>query len=492
MFDMLLLIVGLAILAGLIFIGVLVTRKLLGYPMLKAPSDQPRTNLRFFDSLTSRVVLIAILALLMLIPLSFVGEIVSERSQRHGEVLNDIATTWGQSQTVAGPVLIIPFTEAVIVEDEVVDEEGRTQITRRTVRSLQNAHFLPRELAIEATLTDEVRQRGLFKSLVYDADAQLDASFEPVDIISLSDDIETIHWDKAWISIGLSDTRAIAEVSRFEWNGAEQVLSPGTRFKSLPSGFHAELRDVETNEGFTLALNMRTKGSGAFQFTPFGTTTQVTLRSKWPHPSFLGSALPDTREISADGFVARWEIPHLARNYPQAWHEREMRQDLFEFTAGVTLFEPVSLYSQVTRAVKYGLLFIGLTYLTLLVFEITLKRTLHPVQYALVGVALSVFFLVLLALSEHMAFLSAYALATALTVLMIAFYVATVLRSLMRGGGVAIMLIALYAILYSLLQLEDYALLLGTGLLVAVIMVLMLVTRNLQRENALVTAPGEK
>lgn len=490
MFEILSMLIVLVILVGLTGIGVLVFRKLLGYPASISSPDLPQARGRVMDSLTLRAALIAALALLMLVPLSFVSEIVSERSQRHQSVLNDIAQTWGHSQTVSGPVLVIPFTEVRIVEGEVIDEEGRSQSTRKTVRTQRTAHFLPTELAIAANLTDEVRQRGLFKSLVYDADVQLDARFDAVDLAPLSDDMETIHWDKAWVSIGLSDTRAIAEVADFNWNGIQQVLSPGTRLNSLPAGFHATLEDVETNEGFTLSLNMRAKGSGAFQFAPFGTTTKVVVQSRWPHPSFLGNALPDTRDISDDGFTARWEIPHLARNYPQAWHNGE-QQDLFEFTAGVTLFEPVSLYSQVTRSVKYGLLFIGLTYLTLLIFELTMKRKLHPVQYALVGVALSMFFLVLLAVSEHMVFLYAYALASTLTLLMIAAYVSAVLRSLKRGVGVAIMLSALYAILYSLLRLEDYALLLGTGLLVVVIMVLMLVTRNLQREKAPVTDTQE-
>jgi len=481
MFDIIFSLLGIAILAVIIWIGILVIRKLLGHTLRTSSSDSTTVDFRprLFDSLTVRIALMAILALLMMIPLNFVDQIVKERDERHRTVLRDIARTWGHSQVLAGPVLAVPFTEVVVVEGEVIDEEGRLQTTRNTVRSQHTARFLPSELTIDTTLIDEVRKRGLFQALVYDAQIQLDAQFDPIDVTELSDNIETIHWDKAWVSIGLSDTRAIAKVSRFDWNDIAQTLSPGTKLKSLPSGFHAAVDDINESDELTLSLSFSAKGSDAFQFTPFGTTTRVTMQSTWAHPSFHGNALPDSHEISADGFNAKWEIPHLARNYPQAWYGAQ-KHDLYEFSAGVTLFEPVSLYSQITRSVKYGLLFIGLTYLTLLIFEITLKRKLHPVQYALVGVALSVFFLVLLALSEHMAFLKAYGLASSLTVFMITVYVAGVLRSVGRGLGIALILSALYAALYSLLQLEDYALLFGTGLLVTIIAVLMLVTRKIQ------------
>ena len=439
---------------------------------------------RLVDSLTVRALLIGILALLMLIPLLFVGDIVDERASRYREVLGDVARTWGGEQTLAGPVLIVPFTEASVVEENVVDADGTTRAVRRTVRARRTARFLPTSLDIDVALADEVRERSLFRALVYGADVVLEAGFDPVSVEPLSDALEAVHWEDAWVAVGLSDTRAIVDVSRLEWNGEGVSPSPGSRIDELPAGFHAPVPDASAGRPFTLGMTMSAKGSGAFRFAPLGETTAVTMRSGWPHPSFRGDALPSSRTISDAGFTARWEVPHLARDYPQAWRSDAPR-NLFELTAGVSLYETVSLYSQVTRAVKYGLLFVGLTFLTLLIFEIALARPLHTVQYALVGVALAVFFLVLLALSEHLGFTLAYASAAGLTVLMIASYTAAVLRSATRGIGILALLSALYAILYSLLRLEDYALLMGTALLVVVIGVLMLVTRNLHRR-----APG--
>lgn len=438
---------------------------------------------RLLDALTMRALLVGALALSMLVPLSFVATIVQERADRHASVLDDIARTWGGPQTVTGPILVVPFTEVDTVEENIVEPSGAQRTVRRTVRRQRTARFLPAELSLAVTLSDQVRERGLFSALVYDADVQLAARFAPVSVESLSDSLDSVQWEDAWVSIGLSDTRAITEVSRFDWNGTEATLSPGSKLQELGAGFHATVADVTADRPFTLDMALAAKGSGEFRFTPLGQTTTVAMSSSWPHPSFQGDALPDSRTLGAEGFRASWEIPHLARNYPQAWRSDDA-QDLGEFTAGVSLYETVSLYSQVTRSVKYGLLFVGLTFLTMLGFEVALKRSLHPVQYALVGIALSVFFLVLLALSEHVGFLRAYAAGATLSVSMIALYTGTVLRSVFRGLAILGLLAGLYAVLLSLLRLEELALLMGTALVVLVVAALMAATRNLHERPA--------
>ena len=484
-----------AVLASAVLGAWTVLRKLTGTRMSATPTpaaaaDPSGPSPRWVpDSLTVRALGIGLLGLLMLIPLGLVGDIVAERGARHAEVLAEIARTWGRPQTLAAPVLVVPFTEASVVEEKVVGEDGTVDTRERTVRRQRLAHFLPTALDVDAGLAAEERRRGLFRARVYTAEVALEARFEPVSVAPLSDAIERVHWDRAWIAVGLSDTRAIVEVSAFAWDGEAVTLSPGSRVQALAAGFHATLPELAAGQAHTLAARMLVRGSDDFRFAPFGEETTVTIRSDWPHPSFRGDALPSEREISSDGFVAEWRLPHLARNYPQAWVGAP-EGDLHELTAGVSLFETVSLYSQVTRAVKYGLLFVGLTYLTLLAFEIALARPLHAVQYALVGVALCTFFLVLLALAEHLGFTTAYASAAALSVAMIALYTGTVLRSVARGLAVLALLAGLYAILFSLLRLEDYALLLGTALLVGIVAVLMVVTRNLHRRASTAETGG--
>lgn len=443
---------------------------------------------RIADSLTTRAVLIGILAMVMLIPLAFVSEIVYERGNRYSSVLSDIARTWGGAQTVAGPVLAVPFTEVKTIQQTLTEADGTSRVIDKTIRTEQVALFLPDKLDINVRIADEVRERGIFKSLVYAAELDVVANIDALEIESLSKDIETIHWGRAWLSIGLSDTRAIKEVSLFEWNGQSKVLSPGTRLTELSSGFHAALPKLESTRSHTVKIRMSVAGSASFNFTPFGETTHVSMESTWPHPSFHGDSLPDEHAITDEGFSASWDIPHLARNYPQAWIEGSTNVSVNEFVAGVSMFQPVSLYSQVTRAVKYGILFIGLTFLTLLIVELAIKKRIHIVQYALIGVSLCLFFLVLLSLSEHIAFAKAYIAAAALTITMISFYTGVVLQSAIRAMGVAVLLVSLYAVLYSLLQLEDYALLVGTGLLVVVVMVLMIVTRDIRSDGAIGSA----
>ena len=461
-----------------------------------------------WHSLTMRSILVGLLAMIMLIPLSMVGNIVSDRNHLYQSVLSDIASTWGQEQTVLAPVLVIPYTDRTLKQETVTEKAGKTQTIDKVFYSKRTAKFLPEKLEINASLGEQFRKRGIYNSLVYTADVNVEGRFATPDVHALSENIEKIHWDKAYITIGLSDTRAINSVSSLNWDGQEQTLAPGTQLPVLQQGFHAALSNFTADGQHTLKLSMSINGSNSFMFAPFGEKTTVNIQSSWPHPSFHGSVLPAQHTISDDGFSAHWEVPHLARNYPQQWSHDDgfvVMQDylpagidrvkarpqhqvrpgnnqlnLYEFTAGVRMFEPVSLYSQITRSVKYGILFIGLTFLTFLIFELTVKARLHYVQYGLIGIALSLFFLVLLSLSEHMQFLKSYIVAAATTIGMITLYTMATLKDVKRTAVIFVLLSSLYIVLYSLLQLEDYALLMGTLLLLLVVMVLMFITRNLQ------------
>jgi inner membrane protein len=210
----------------------------------------------------------------------------------------------------------------------------------------------------------------------------------------------------------------------------------------------------------------------------------VKIISDWPHPSFQGSVLPSERTITDSGFEASWSVPNLARNYPQLWTAETQKFNVHEFVAGVNLFEPVSLYSQITRTIKYGILFIVLTYITFVIFELGIKRRLHFVQYGIIGLGLSMFYLSLLALAEHISFFMAYVSAAALISVMISLYAYSAVKNISRAGLVFLLLGGLYSILYSLLKLEDYALLVGTVLLLVILAVLMYFTRHIGLQSA--------
>ena len=276
------------------------------------------------------------------------------------------------------------------------------------------------------------------------------------------------------------------------WAGEAVRVAPGTRLsRLLGTGFHIPL-GAWTGEGESFRFDLRLKldGSGGLRFAPVAERTEARIASNWPHPSFQGATLPAEHEISDEGFEATWRVPALARGLPRLWDLEAEQHRLDGLAAGVAIAEPVHLYAKVERAVKYAVLYVALTFLTFLVFELVLGARLHLVQYGLVGLALSLFYLTLLSLAEHVAFGPAYLVAAAVIVAMIAGYAWAALRSRAQAGIVAVALSALYAVLYTILRMEDFALLAGTGLLVLVTALLMGVTRNLGRPKQPAAEPA--
>ncbi|MCP5145969.1 MAG: cell envelope integrity protein CreD [Gammaproteobacteria bacterium] len=433
------------------------------------------------DSLTARFALIAALALAMMIPLNMVDYLVYERTGYYQSALSDIANAWGGNQTLGGVALIVPFRIRHSTVQTVPDPSGAT--TQRLQNVLVERHLVSLPVSLDYTmdLRHETRRRGIYEAVVYQAGLTITGEITRPDFSQLGIDIDSVDFAHAWLAIGISDTRAIRRVTAATVGNQAREIMPGTRLPALMStGVHIPLNLADdAGEAIPFDIQLDLNGSGGIGFTPVGGTTTARVTADWPHPKFRGNLLPTAAEISADGFSAQWEVPRLARSYPQTWQQEIERYSLEELQAGVDLFEPVYLYSMVTRAVKYGLLFVVLTFFTFVIFELGAQTRMHFVQYALVGCALVVFFLVLLSIAEHAGFVLAYLLAATLAVAMISSYVAIAVASRRRGATVAAGLGGLYAALYVLLQLEDFALLFGTGLLVAVLAVLMVLTRNI-------------
>ena len=484
LYGILALLILLAGLIGVVFLLVFLFRKFIS-PGSKTMTTESTSSSKLpqlmNQSLTIRSCIVAVIALLMLIPLAMMQGVVDERNGLYQNVLYNIANTWGGQQLLQGPMLVVPFIEKHVSKEATIDENGEEKIKTKTSFVTKYAVHLPAVLNIEVDLSEQHRKRGIYKSLVYEADISLSGNFDKIDVNSLSDYIHRIDWEKAYFVLGMSDTRAINHVSDLNWNETAVGYSPGTKLTNLLShGFHANLSSLDkTSATHRFSTKISINGSQGFRFTPFGEVTKVNMKSSWPHPSFQGMTLPTEYKINDDGFTSSWSIPHLARNYPQSWVAQAAEYNLSEFTAGVDLFEPVFLYSKVTRAVKYGILFIALTFLTFLIFELTAQARLHFVQYALIGIAMALFYLVLLSVAEHASFLKAYLIAACINIGLITLYTAAVLRNWSKSAMILVLLAVLYIVLYSLLQLEDYALLMGTMLLLSVLIVLMYVTRNL-------------
>jgi inner membrane protein len=434
----------------------------------------------------ARLIAVAVLALILLIPLNMVRSVVRERYATYQGVVADISGSWSGDQRIAGPVLVVPYSEQVEVRDEFITPSGEKKTSQRWENRQRRAVVLPDLLDFEASLTPEMRHRGIYQVQVYTADLVVSGAFRNLQaaVASLVPDgrLETIDWAKAVVGFGVSDPRGLVEVDGFEFNGLVVQPKPGTTLDELlPSGFHMAVGDaISDTLEFTLPMVIR--GSGAFQFLPLGETTTAAIRSEWAHPSFVGRVLPTHREISDDGFSAEWTIPLLSRSYPQVWRATSA-VTIDEIEAGVRLFEPVALYDMVTRAVKYGLLFIALTFLTLGLIEYVMDVRLSLVQFLLIGVALALFFLILIALAEHMGFTIAYLLASSTVVLINTLYCAAILRRASTAAIVGAVLTAIYGILYLILQAEDFALLGGTLLLVIALTVTMFFTRRIHQPN---------
>ncbi len=453
---------------------------------------------RLTSSLFFRALMVAGIILLLLVPLAFVDEIVDERADFQREAIGNIAGLWGRPQTVAGPVLAVPYEVWRETTESVTTSDGKTITIPKRYRRSGVKLFLPKNLHILTVLQPKTLHQGIYDYVVYSGSLALSGDFPLIPEAEFDDAPAAVHWDKAWTAVGISDVKALSTQKRMTWNGQDQeTFSPGTDLKDvIGPGFHIKTPVQPGREVQNFLLTISLQGSGGIYFAPVGETTALTVTGTWNAPSFAGNLSPRNRSIAANGFMADWSIPNLSRTYPQvgdlgdsAFSGEDRGESILSFTPGVNLYESVSLYRMTTRAVKYGILFIGLTFISLFCFELSTGSRLHFMQYGLVGVSMSLFYLVLLSLAEHSSFGLAFAAAGLISVLMNGLYIMAAMRSLGRGLTVMGLLAGLYAVLYALLQMEDYALLMGTALVLIVVGVLMYLTRNLPVNGGKI-APG--
>ncbi len=441
------------------------------------------------NSLTMRGILVGMLVLVLMIPASMVGSIVSERQYRFASVEQEIGNAWGNQQHIGGPVLVLPFTETWTTQQSVLDAQGIARSVIKNHEREQLAVVLPRRLTAALELDPEARRRGIYETHVYTAIANLTAAFAPPNWERLTRrTIKEVHWTRAYLAMGVSVTRSIRELTATISNGPQSTpleVQPGARLGTIfEHGVHLPLTNAKqwlssTDNASDVTLTIHVVGSQALAVQPLAGEASVTMSSSWPHPSFFG-LLPVQHNISDAGFTAQWNIPALAQGMPtQFLLGTENPGAVGSADAGVTLASPVTLYSKTERAVKYAILFIALTFALFLIFELVAKARAHFVQYALIGLALALFYLVLLALSEHIDFTMAYLVAASSIVLLIGMYAAAALGSWQRGAIVGGLEAGLFALLFVILHQEDYALLMGTAVLLAALASLMYFTRSL-------------
>lgn len=428
---------------------------------------------------THKIALLLLLSLLLMIPVHAIMELNRERQAYRSQAINSIMASSSGPQRLLGPVLVQPYTRAVTVEQDGKRFERKLQLYR---------YLLPEQLDVQASMEVTPRKLGIYQAQVYHTrlslSGRLPADLDGKTLVSGEPDLTVDGADPAlvpgrpYLSLVLSDARGISSVPELLLGEQRIPFAPGALLGDDLAGIHAPLATLPNEDGrFHIELDLQ--GMDQLEVVPLGQDSKLNLAGNWPHPNFLGDFLPGSRTLTASGFDASWQTSWFATDMESRFNRMMRGGDEPLPSFSVSLVQPVDHYQQNERAAKYALLFIGLTFLSFFMFELLRGLRVHPIQYALVGMGLAIFYLVLLALTEHLGFTWAYLVASLASVLLNGFYLSHVLGGPKQGMGFAALLGLVYAILFGLLQAEETALLLGALLLFAILALVMGLTRKL-------------
>jgi inner membrane protein len=448
---------------------------------------------------TVKFAAVGILVLLLLIPTYMIQGLISERQSQSQNVINEISSKWGYDQTIAGPIINIPYKEVVASQND----KGQTVYTN----TIGTMHFLPEELDIKGNVKTEMKHRSIYDAVVYSTELTIKGSFNKIAVEKLGISAENVLWEKAYVSFNIPDLRGINKRVVLNWNNDTIEMSPGiddddinvSSYNKYNSGTTYVRDIVETvpvqNSGngssglsakvnikdagaveFSLTLDLN--GSSSLYFIPIGKETNVSLTSAYKTPSFDGAFITDSNIVDNKGFKANWKVLNLNRNFPQEW--TNSAYNISDAAFGVNLLVPVDHYQKSMRSAKYAIMFILLTFLVFLFTEILNGFKIHPVQYLLVGLALIIFYTLLLSISEHVGFTWAYLISSGAIILLISLYSKTIFKENRLMALLAGILIILYGFLFVILRSEDYALLIGSIGLFIVLCVIMYLSRKIK------------
>jgi len=416
------------------------------------------------------------MSILLLVPLSLIEGQIRERSQRQQEVQRNIANSAAGEQTLVGPVILLEFRERV---QEPVRDPDSGKITGTVSRIETQRQLISAEsLNIDGTARVENRHRGIYQARLFHLDLSNQAKLV-IEPFTASAPERTLLDAEATLVLGVADPRGVDVDPEVTINGKPfRFITPGNRLETGDALKMPQLIvplgriDPSKTSAFDVSFPLQLTGTSRLAIAPSADSNRIHLKSDWPHPNFGGRFLPRERSVGADGFDAQWAISHLARDFDRALDPNSGEALSIDFV------DPVNVYLQSERAVKYGILFIVLTFAGFFLIEILRRAPIHPMQYLLVGLALAIFFLLLIALSEHLSFALAYGLSSLACIALIGFYLAGALGGARRGLAFAGGLTGLYGVLFGVLRSEDNALLMGALLLFAALGSTMLATRH--------------
>ena len=441
------------------------------------------------QSLTFKGITIAVLILVLLIPNVMIQSLIEERQERSRETVQKINDKWSRSQTLCAPLLLIPYTTTKL------DKDNKPYYEEHTL------HVTPKDLKINVKLTPEERYYGIYKAILYKSDIHFEGQF--LGLANLNIENSEFHFDKAQIAIGITDLRGVSQNPVFKIGehaleatvgvvklftvSENAVIEDVTKFGSRssysrPSNVSGKtlivnLKDIPLKDGLMFDCTMKLNGSGAMSFIPIGQNTAVTVQGEWQSPSFIGIFSPESF-IDNKQFKATWNILSFNREIPENWPDNSVT-DLGSNSFGVNLIQTVDHYQQNMRSAKYALMFIVLTFIVFFFVEIFTRKPIQFFQYVLVGIALILFYSLLLSLSEQIGFGLAYLTASTATILLITVYFYSLIKQRLATAILAGVLFILYAFLYIILQIEDFALLFGSIFLFIILGVIMFVSNKI-------------
>lgn len=446
---------------------------------METPENQNKFN--FFQSNTAKMMMVGLLTLILLIPLEFVKNLITERSQRQTEVISEINDKWGQSVFLYGPILKVPYT----FYEETLSINEITKETVKQKKAFTNyAYFFPEELKAKSNVTTKVLNRNNYESVVFSSKMKFEGNYIHPDFSSKNIANEDIQWDKATILIQTTNLKSIKDEVKINFGNTNFTFEPvynsnsKSSTEALETGY-INLEKILTDEKTAFNFDVSYNGSQQIKIVPIGKTTQVNMESNWASPSFTGNFLPDdkTKQISATGFVANWKIMHINRAFSQQTFGS--LPDLSQYAFGVDFVIPVNQYQQNERASKYGFLVIGLTFLIFFLIQSISKIKIHIFQYSMIGLSLIMFYTLLISITEHSSFMKAYIIAGIAVITLITLYSISILKNRKFPMFIAASLGFLYTFLYVIIQLENYALLVGSIGLFAILAAVMYFSRKI-------------
>ncbi|MBL7698049.1 MAG: cell envelope integrity protein CreD [Chitinophagaceae bacterium] len=428
---------------------------------------QPAQNYFQRNRVFFKGIAIGFLMLIMLIPTAFVNSLVYERKMRQQEIVGEVSSKWATAQRLSGPYLSVPYDHVTLLND------NKTETVKK------NFFILPETLDVNGTIEHEIRKRSIYSVLLYKANLKYIGGFA----IRLPEGVDSmnIRWKEAKLCFNLSDFRGIEEKIVVNFKGKEYELAPGvpseyfgTKGLSVP----VELSGQDISSIISFGTRMKIKGSEDINFVPLAGNSRFKITSVWPSPSFTGSVVPSDRAVSDSGFTANWKFNKANLPFNTVIVDNNKEAD-FDFDFGITLLQPTDQYAKTERCTKYAILFIGLTFGLFFIVEITRKKPVHPIQYILVGLALAIFYTLLLSISEFIHFDIAYLISAVAVVTMITLYSRQLFKNNRSSLLTATILTLLYSFIFVLIRLEDTALLVGSIGLFIVLGIVMYSSRKI-------------